>query len=76
VDLHQRSPEGRLSRRSVRENKGVRVVDIVAECSVVQAMKGGRAFKMTMRYRIFSDGRVQILQHATVHSSEGPRFRE
>jgi beta-galactosidase len=63
VDLHQRSPPKAVCQGvSVRENKEEGVVDIVAECSVVQAMKGGELFKMTMRYRIFSDGRVQILQ--------------
>jgi beta-galactosidase len=63
VDLDQRSPPKVVCQGvSVRENKEEGVVDIVAECSVLQAMKRGELFKMTMRYRIFSDGRVQILQ--------------
>jgi beta-galactosidase len=63
VDLDQRSPPKVVCQGvSVRENKEEGVVDIMAECSVLQAIKGGELFKMTLRYCVFSDGRVQILQ--------------
>jgi hypothetical protein len=69
VGLDQRNPPKVVCQGvSVKENKEEGVVDIVAECSVLQAMKGGELFKTTMRYRIFSDGRVQILQRLVPQS--------
>jgi beta-galactosidase len=69
VELGQTNPPKLVCQSvSVKENKGEGVVDIVAECSVSQAVKGGELFKVTMRYRIFSDGRVRILQRVVPQS--------
>jgi beta-galactosidase len=69
VGLDQTKPPKVVCRRvSVSENKEEGLVDIVAECSVLQAVKGGELFKLIMRYRIFSDGRVRILQHVMPQS--------
>jgi beta-galactosidase len=69
ADLDQSNPPKVVCRHiSVEENKQEGVVDIVAECSVLQAVKKGELFKVTFRYRIFSDGRVRILQHVVPQS--------
>jgi beta-galactosidase len=69
VELGQKNPPKVVCQSvSVKESKEEGVVDIVAECSVFQAVKGGELFKVTMRYRIFSDGRVRILQRLVPQS--------